>query len=350
VLFGVTLAGQACSGKSIRHRDGSGEDGFADDGSGDDGVPAGGTAPLGGTASGGTAGSATGGLVSRGGAVSRGGQAGAGGASGAGGGTAGVGGAAGAMDCVDDECWDGRTCRTELATSGCPGTYREALQGEPVDGVDCAGPTTEGFVYVYQDFAVRICAYDTKGQLFASEFSDDNDSHCDSRTDVVVAGGPLPRQFTLTEFDRYRGCSLSAREFAAASPSLVFTELYPLVTSGRPCVASADQCRSSILLLVCRGESGESSCDVCETDADCRSEYSYLEPDALYCDEGACRFDERPLGSCDEGRAAPQCRTSASTYVCDLGACSVCLADDECVLATNGERGSCADDGSCVAD
>jgi len=239
------------------------------------------------------------------------------------------------------ECWDGRTCRTELARAGCPPTYYDAPEGSPFDGVDCAAPTTEGFVYVYQDFATHICAYDSDGRLFASEYVDDNDEHCGERTEIVVAGEPLPVQFVLTDFDRYGGCTLSGSAFLASSPSEVFTTRFPLKTAGHPCVAASDGCRSSILLLVCRegvDESEAGSCDVCTTDEECSAEYWYIEPNSLRCVSGSCRFDERPLGSCDDGQSLPHCRIAGTSvsYVCRSGVCSACIDDGrDCSFTQN---------------
>lgn len=349
------LAGAACSGKSVRQVNGKGSS-FDDDDPPPGGVSSGGSEP-----SGGFAGTATGGIVSRGGALGRGG-AGSGGSSGrASGGTSGAatGGTAGVECGPDDfedgwgpnECWDGRACRKELENAPCPGTYREALARSLVEGVDCAGPTTEGFVYVHETYARLICAYDEDGQLSAFEFMDDNDAHCGGRAETIVGGEALPEPFTLTEFDRYRGCSISEPSFSAKSPSAIFNEDFPsLITAGRRCLPATDQCRSRILMLVCREGEEETGCGVCGADADCRAEYPYLEPDVVYCDEGACRLDERPLGSCSEGEAAPECRTRAATYVCDFGTCSVCITNTECALATDGAQSSCADDGSCVDD
>jgi hypothetical protein len=339
IVLAFVLAASGCSGKSVRHGNASGRDDAgsgATPSQGGTGAAAGGAASTGGT--GATTGG-TGGTAGPGGSVSRGGS------SGGGSGTAGGG---GGLDCtVGGECWIDGECRIDLDRAECPDSPVH-VPPNLLETSSCAGRTTNGFFYVEQDWAERICLYDIEGALVGYRLSDDNDGHCGEHRDFGHVAGTFPSELTVIEVDFAGGCYWSST-FRFQSVSAIWNQRFPgRLPDLAPCEPATDACRSRILLQVCNEAPDGRFCGRCSDDAECRAEYPYLEPDAVTCRYGLCRVGSEPLGACAEGGAAPECRTADAAYVCDSGTCSVCTTADECGLATGGALSICSE-GTCVS-
>jgi hypothetical protein len=308
---------------------------------------------------GGAAGTGTGGGLSRGGASGTGAGGSTGGATTGGATTGGAttggattGGAAtggtGGVGCtVARECWIDGECRIDLEHADCPERYADVSPRPLVDATACAGRTREGFFYVEQDWAERICVYDADGALDGYRLSDDNDEHCGEHREFGHVAGTVPSELVVTDMDFFGLCYLSSFRFQSVSST--WNELFPEeVPDLEPCEPARDDCRSRVLLQVCRERHDGSSCTGCSDAAECRAEYPYFDPEAVTCERGICRVSPEPLGTCAEGEPAPECRTAAASYVCDFGTCSVCITHQECVLATGGARPICSE-GTCVS-
>ena len=247
-------------------------------------------------------------------------------------------------DCDGNECWDGDACRTELETSDCPRTYGEIPNEPPLDATACSGPTSSGdYVYVVSDFAHRVCAYDSSGDLFAARYDDDNTAHCFGRAATVSAGAPLPAGVLFTDFDRYRGPSAGS-DCRAVGPSAVFNELFSDVVP-LECEPGVDGCRSALALLVCE----DGTCRGCTSDDECTAEYPYLNA-WISCENGLCRpLGARPVGTCNDGARAPECETAQGSFACEADRCARCTTDRPCIDATDEPRAICvAESGTCV--
>jgi len=105
------------------------------------------------------------------------------------------------------------------------------------------------------------------------------------------------------------------------------------ILPGNPCETQQDRCRGSSALYVCLDDARDTvgaglSCKACESDAECRFEYAYLDDLTTCGGDGLCQL---PSGTgCASGSL--ECRTArAGDFTCVEGACETCISHEECV-------------------
>jgi hypothetical protein len=263
---------------------------------------------------------------------------------------AGDGGAAGATG-GDPEYVDASgKCRRALEPGlfGCPDSYDTALAQQSPCGMACAGPADGLLVYLRDCTPTVRCAYDVQSRgLVGAYWGNDVPAHCND-TSLSVTAGEFPSPVALNGYDVDQNCAASTE-----SVSPLFNELFPATTqvqTGKTCRSGHDDCRGAVRMFVCADDqgtvAGDGTCQRCENDAQCQSEYDYAAGEVRCGAAGTCEFTTGLVGACPD-MATTVCQTAAGAFACIDGACARCETSADCEATSPGLYDICQD-GTCM--